>query len=43
MGNIYKDAKLFVTVRIEVVQANNNGDSVLTATGWAVASEGGAV
>lgn len=41
MGNIYKDGKMHVTVRIEVVQANNNGENVLQATGWATAGEGG--
>ena len=41
MGNIYKDGKMYVTVRIEVVQANDNGADVLQATGWATAGEGG--
>jgi hypothetical protein len=41
MGNIYKDGKMHVTVRVEVVQANNNGEDVLQATGWATAGEGG--
>ena len=40
MGNIYKDGKMYVTVRIEVVQASNNGENVLSAKGWATA-EGG--
>ena len=42
MGNIYKDGKIFVTVRIEVVQANNNGANVLEARGWATPEQGGA-
>ncbi|MBO5479908.1 MAG: hypothetical protein J6A63_01805 [Clostridia bacterium] len=41
MGNIYKDSKMRVIVRIEVVQASNNGENVLQATGWATAGEGG--
>lgn len=43
MGNIYKDSTITVHVRLEVVQANNNGDTVFDAVGWAAPSEGGAV
>lgn len=43
MNNIYKDSKMYVTVRIEVVQASSNGENVLQASGWATTDEGGAV
>lgn len=44
MGNLYKDSRINFTVRIEIVQASGNGNSALTATGWAEpTSEGGSV
>jgi hypothetical protein len=42
MGNIYKDSTIKVTIMLESVQANNNGNSVFDAMGWAPAQEGGA-
>ena len=41
MGNIYKDSTITVHVRLEVVQANNNGDTVFDAVGWTTPEEGG--
>ena len=40
MGNMYKSSKVYFDVRIEIVQANNNGTSVFDAEGWPL-SEGG--
>ncbi len=34
MGNLYKDSTIRFKVRMEVVQANNNGASVTEAQGW---------
>ena len=34
MGNLYKDSKINLKVRIEVVQASSNGESVFDAVGW---------
>lgn len=42
MGNLYKDSTLTVNVRLEVVQANNNGANVFEAVGWTAPLEGGA-
>ena len=41
MGNIYKDSKIKVEITIEVVQSNNNNDSVFNADGWTSVEEGG--
>ena len=41
MGNIYKDSTIKVKILLEVVQANNNGDTVFDAVGWSSAEEGG--
>lgn len=41
MGNIYKDSTIRVTILIEIVQSNNNGETVFDAVGWASAEEGG--
>ena len=40
LATAHEDGKMYVTVRIEVVQASNNGENVLSAKGWATA-EGG--
>jgi predicted ribosomally synthesized peptide with SipW-like signal peptide len=40
MDNFYKSSTIYFKVRIEIVQSNNNGESVLEATGWP-SSEGG--
>lgn len=42
MGNIYKDSTIKVTILLETVQANGNGNSVFDASGWVSAEEGGA-
>lgn len=42
MGNMYKDSRILVTTRMEVVQANYNASFVLDATGWATPAQGGA-
>ena len=34
MGNLYKDSTIVVTTRMEIVQANNNGETPITAIGW---------
>ena len=34
LGNEYMNAKAEIEVTMQAVQANNNGDSALTATGW---------
>ena len=34
MGNLYKDSRISLSVRMEVVQSNYNGDTVFEATGW---------
>lgn len=34
LGNEYMDAKVEIEVIMQAVQASNNGDSALTATGW---------
>ena len=34
LGNEYMNAKTEIEVTMQAVQANNNGDSALTATGW---------
>ena len=34
MGNLYKDSTIYVNVRIEVVQANNNAANPIDAYGW---------
>ena len=41
MGNMYKDSRILLTVRMEVVQARYNGENVLDAVGWATPTEGG--
>ena len=41
MGNYYKDASVRITVTFQTVQANNNGDTVFDAVGWAADGEGG--
>ena len=40
MDNFYKDSTAYVKVRVEIVQSNGNGTSVLDAVGWPD-SEGG--
>ena len=42
MGNIYKDSTMKIKVRLEAVQAANNGSNVLEAIGWTSVGEGGA-
>lgn len=42
MGNLYKDSRISLTVRMESVQSNHNGATVFEATGWPASSEGGA-
>ena len=43
MGNLYKDSTIKFTVRIEIVQANNNGTSAIEAQNWSEpGSRGGA-
>ena len=34
LGNEYMNAKVIIDVTMQAVQAGNNGDSALTATGW---------
>ena len=41
MGNIYKNCTVRIKVIFEVVQANNNGDTVFDAIGWLSDREGG--
>lgn len=41
MGNLYKDSTITFDVRIEIVQANNNGASAIEAEGWSAPSEEG--
>lgn len=41
MGNIYKDSTINVKIRFEIVQSNNNGNTVFDAAGWSSAEEGG--
>ena len=41
MGNIYKDSTIKVDILIEIVQSNNNGETVFDAVGWSSAEEGG--
>ena len=41
MGNIYKDSTVKVKIRLETVQASNNGETVFDAEGWASAGQGG--
>lgn len=45
MGNLYKDSTIRFNLRVEVVQANNNGTNVFDAVGWSDAStyEGGII
>ena len=40
MSNMYKNGKVHFTVRLEIVQSNNNGATVFDAVGWP-AEEGG--
>lgn len=42
MGNEYKNSTITVKVIFEMVQATNNGASVLEAVGWPTNAEGGA-
>ncbi len=41
MGNLYKNSVAEILVRTEVVQSENNADSVLSASGWPSDGEGG--
>ena len=41
MDNMYKSSKVYFDVRIEIVQANNNGTSPLDAVGWPTSEGGG--
>ena len=41
MGNIYKDSTIKVTILLESVQSNGNGNTVFDAVGWSSAEEGG--
>lgn len=43
MGNMYKDSTITFKLRMETVQANNNGAGAIYATGWSTVSpeEGG--
>ena len=41
MGNIYKDSNIKVYITLEVVQSNNNGETVFDAYGWTSVEEGG--
>jgi len=40
MSNLYQKSKVYYTVRLEIVQSNNNGATVFDAVGWPV-EEGG--
>ena len=42
IGNFYKDSTVKVDVLLEAVQANNNGQTVFEAVGWASSETGGA-
>lgn len=41
MDNMYKSSKVYFKVRIEIVQANNNGTNAFNAVGWPTDSQGG--